>query len=225
MDGAVVFFRLAVHGGLGEVAVGQRTSFDRGEGGVLLAHVVQRVFDFFILYDDLRMVGAQLFVALDHDLGHDLEAGLEAQRLAVMNVQVGDLGLRHRNQAELFGFFAEVARDQGLDHVAFQIFFEALLDDGRGHVAGAEAGQARDFLILLDDRFRFASDFLGGDFDRDLALDAVLSSRRSWRRLFLWDSLLPFGLPGVCLVRSRPDPKVLEPGPIYSHAVNLECKD
>ena len=99
-------------------------------------------FHFFVRYDDLRMVGAQFLVAFDLDLGQDLEAGLEAQRLAVMNVQVGDARLRYRNHPQLFRLFAEVARDQRLDHVALQIFFEALPDDRRGHVPGAEARAA-----------------------------------------------------------------------------------
>ena len=105
-----------------------------------------------------------------------------------MNVQVGDLRLRNGNQTQLLGFLAEVAGHERFDHVALQIFFEALPDDGGGHVAGAEARQARHFLILLDDRFGFAGDFFGGDFDRDLAFDAVLLLCVIPRQ-FLWDSL------------------------------------
>ena len=136
------------------------------------------------------MVGAKLLVAFDHDFGHDLEAGLEAQRLAVVNVQVGDARLGHGNHPELFGLFAEVARDQGLDHIALQVFFEALPDDGCGHVSGAEARQAGHLLIFLDNHFHFASDFLGGDFDRNLAFDAVLVLRVD---CFCRTHVYPFG--------------------------------
>ncbi len=173
LGGAVVLFGLAVHRGLGEVAVGQGTPFNRGVGGVLLAHAVDRSFDFFVFYNDLGVVGAKLLVAFDHDLRQDFEAGLEAQRFAVVNVQVGDARLGDWNHALLFGFLAEVAWDEGLDHVALEVFFEALLDDGRGHVTGAEARQARHLLVFLDDHFHFASDIFGGDFDRDFAFDAV----------------------------------------------------
>jgi hypothetical protein len=41
-------------------------------------------------------------------------------------------------------------------------------------VAGAEARQARDLLIFLDDDIHFASDFVGRNFDRDFAFQAVL---------------------------------------------------
>ena len=57
-----------------------------------------------------------------------------------MNVQVGDAGLRYRNHALFFRLFAEIARDQGLHHVALQVFLEALPDDGRGYMPGAKAG-------------------------------------------------------------------------------------
>ena len=76
---------------------------------MLLAHAIQRLFHFFVGHDDLRMVGAKFLVALDFDLGHHFETGLEAQRFAVMHVQIGDPRLRDRNQALLFGLLAEVA--------------------------------------------------------------------------------------------------------------------
>ena len=145
---------LAIERDLGEVAIGQRPAFDRGEGGVLLAQAVQRLLDFFIGHGDFRLLGAQLLVAFDLDLGHHFEAGLEAQRLVVVQVEVGDLRLRHRDQTLLVGLLAEVARDQGLDHVALQVFGKALPDDGGGHMSAAEAGEARQLLILLDQGIR-----------------------------------------------------------------------
>ena len=74
----VAVFWFAVHGSLGEVAFGQRPSFHRRIGGVLLAHAVQGLFDFFVFHHDFRVVGAELLVTFDYDLGEDLEAGLEA---------------------------------------------------------------------------------------------------------------------------------------------------
>ncbi len=182
LSSVVFLVWLAVHGSLGEVAVGQGAAFNRGERRMLLAHVVQRFLDFLVFYFDFRMVGAQLLVALDLDLGHDLEAGLEAQRLAIMNMQVGDARLGDRNHSQLFGFLAEVARDQRLDHIALQVFFKSLPDDRRRHVPGAEPGQARHLLIFLDQHFSFAGDFFGGDFDRNLALDAVFLLFGCFRR-------------------------------------------
>jgi len=59
-----------------------------------------------------------------------------------------------------------------------------------GNVSGAEARQPRDFLILLDDCLGLAGNFLGGDFDRNLALHAVFLRVNC----FLWDSQCPFRL-------------------------------
>src|SRR6266576_2112568 len=155
------------------------------------------------------MVGAKLLIAFDDDLGHDLEAGLEAQWFAVMDVQVGDLRLRNRYQALLLGLFAEIARNQSFDHVALEVFFEALFDDRTRDMAGAEAWQSRHLLIFLDNDIHFAGDFVGRNFDRDLALDAVLLLRVGG-----------FSFCGTHVMTSRlacnvgPDPRSSSPGPI-----------
>ena len=131
---------------------------------MLLAHAVERLLDFFIGDRDLRLVGAQLFVSLDFDLGHDFEAGFEAQGFVVLQLQIGDLRLRDRDQALLVGFFAEIAGDQGLDHITLQVFGKTLADDGCGHMSAAEAGDARQLLIFLDQGCSLAIYF----FDRNL---------------------------------------------------------
>ena len=159
---------LAVERYLGVISVGQRPAFHRSEGGVLLAHAVQRLLDFFIGHRDLGLFGAQLLVALDLDFGHHFKAGLEAQRFVVLQVQIGDLRLRHRDQSLLVGLFAEVAGDEGLDHIALQVFGKTLADDGGGHMSAAEAGDARQLLIFLDQGIGLAVYFLDGNFNRDL---------------------------------------------------------
>ena len=111
-------------------------------------------FDFFVGHGDFGLFRAQLFVAFDLDLGHDFKAGLEAQRLVVLNVEIGDLRLRHRDQSLLVGFFAEVARDQSFHHIALQIFRKPLADNGGGHMSAAEARDARQLLIFLDQGIR-----------------------------------------------------------------------
>ena len=169
----ISILRLAIHGSLGEVALRQRASFHRRERRVLLANTGERLLDFVIADCDLGFVGAQFLVAFDGNLRHHFEAGLEPQWFAVMNVQIGDSRLRNRNHAELLGLFAEVARNQRLDNIALQIFFEPLPDDGRRHVPAPKAWQARHLLILLDDGLSLASDGLRRNLHGDLALDAV----------------------------------------------------
>ena len=159
---------LAVERNLGVVAVGQRPAFDRSEGRVLLAHAVQRLLDFFVGDRDLRLVGAQILVALDLDLGHHFKAGFEAQGFVVLQVKIGDLRLRNRDQSLLVGFFAEIARDQRLDHIALQVFGKTLADDGCGHMSAAEAGDARQLLIFLDQGCSLAIYFFDRNFNCDL---------------------------------------------------------
>ena len=189
MDGfavAVSVLGLAVERNLGVVAVGQRPAFDRSEGRVLLAHAVQGLLDFFVGDCDLGLFGAQFFVAFDLDLGHHFKAGFEAQRLVVLQVEIGDLRLRHRDQTLLVGFFAEVARDQGFDHITLQVFGKTLADDGGGHMSAAEAGDARQLLIFLDQGIGLAIYFFDGNFNLRSPAGCCWWSQ--------WGSHLPFRL-------------------------------
>jgi len=104
----------------------------------------------------------------------DFKAGLEAQRLAVVHVEVGDAGLRNRDQALLFGLAPEKFGDQSLGDIALEAFAKALFDDGGGHVPGAEAGQAGAFLVALNLEIGFAGDVGGWNLDRNLALGIFL---------------------------------------------------
>ncbi len=171
MDGLVLrraVLGLAVERNLGIVSVGQRPAFHGCEGRVLLAHAVERLLDFFVGDRDLGLFGAQFLVALDLDLGHDFKAGLEAQRFVVLQVEIGDLRLRYRDQALLVGFFAEVAGDQRFHHVALQVLGKTLADDGCGHMSAAEAGDTRQLLIFLDQGCGLAVYFLDGNLNRNL---------------------------------------------------------
>ena len=90
----------------------------------------------------------------------------------------------------------------------------------------AEAGQSRHLLILLNDDFGFAGDFFRGDFDRNLAFDAVFF------RVVL---CVVFGDVGFCGTHCLPFQNrascrldVLACSArtwLYSYSVNLECKD
>ena len=156
---------------------------------------VQRLLDFFVGDRDFGLLGPQFLVALDLDLGHHFKTGFEAQGFVVLQVEVGDLWLRHRDQALLVGLFAEVARDQGLDHVALQVLGKTLADDGGGHVPAAEARDTRQLLIFLDQGFGLAGYFLERDFNlRSPAWCCCWSQ---------WGSHLPFRLRAVRTVPFR----------------------
>ncbi len=89
----LAIFRLPVHRSLGEVALGQRPSFHCSVGRMLLAQAGERLFDFLVGDGNLRLIGAQIFVAFDLNLGQHFEAGLESKRLSVVNVQISDARL------------------------------------------------------------------------------------------------------------------------------------
>ena len=193
---------------------------------MLLANAGQRLFHIFVRNRNLRMFGAQLLIALDANFGHHLEAGFESEGLAILNVQLGDARLRHRDHPQLLGFFAEIAGDQRLHYVALQILGKAVTDHRRWHVPLAESGQPRHLLIFQDDGFGLASDFIGGDFHRNLPLDTVfivLRFDRIFRSLpFLRDSLLPFSSWSmVGLEPCVPSSQGTRP---HSHNVNFSVK-
>ena len=115
----------------------------------------ERLLDFFVGDRDLRLVCPQLFVSVDLDLGHDFEAGFEAQGFVVLQMEIGDLGLRYRDQALLVGFFAEIARDQRVQNFGLDLFGETLADNRRRYMPTPEPRKAREFLIFLDECFSF----------------------------------------------------------------------
>ena len=75
-------FGLSIQGDLGKVTLGQWAPFDRRKRRVLFAQISNCLLYFFIGDSDGGLVGANLLVAFDLDLGHDFEGGFESQRFA-----------------------------------------------------------------------------------------------------------------------------------------------
>src|SRR5581483_3648587 len=163
-------FRCAIERSLRVVAIGDGAAFDGRERGFLFLQRLQGIFDFVVGDGNFGAVSAQFLVALHLDLRHDLEAGLELQRLAFVRVQVGDAGLRNRDQAETLGLLAEVFGDERVHNVVLDFLREALADDGGRNMAAAKTRDARQLLIFLDQGVGFASDFLGRNLNFDFSL-------------------------------------------------------
>ncbi len=115
------------------------------------------------------LIDAQFLVTGNFDFGKHLERCLEAQRLAVSDVQVGDAGLGDGHQLLLLRLLLKIAGNERLDHLALDLLGEPLLDHGGGHLTAAKAGKTGDVLHLPDDVFGFAGDSVGGNLDLDLA--------------------------------------------------------
>ncbi len=110
-----------------------------------------------------------VFVALDGEVGQDLEDGLEVQWLAVGELNVGYLGLRDGLQLLLVDRGAEVVGQYLFDDILANLLGEARADQRVGHFAGAEAGDARLLLIALGDFAELLGDFVRGNVDGDFA--------------------------------------------------------
>src|SRR5215472_1292036 len=161
---------LAVQGDLGEIAVGEGAAFDGTVGGMLLAEVVERLFDFLVADRNSGFIRAQLPVTLDLDLGHHFEAGLEPEGLAVMDMKVRHSRLGDGSQAQLVGLLTKVTGNQGVDHVGLDVFGKPLANDRRRYVSLAEAWQAGQLLILLNQSLSLACYSVRRNLDCDLSL-------------------------------------------------------
>src|SRR5581483_4954062 len=117
---------------------------------MLLADAGQRLLDFVIRNGNFLLFGAQLLVALNLYLGHDFEAGLELQRLAIMDMEIADTRLGYRDQSLFFGLLPKVLGHKRFDDFALDILAESLPNDRGGDVSFAETGQTSEFLILLN---------------------------------------------------------------------------
>ena len=164
---------MAVERSLGKIAISEGSALDRVERGVALAKFVQRLLDIVIGNCDCGLVGTQFLIAFEFDFREHFERGFEAHGFAVVQMKVGNTRLRNGVEAQSFGFLAEESRDEGFDYVGFDFLRKALADDRGGNVAATEARDARHLLIFLNQSFCLAADFLGGNFDFNLALCAL----------------------------------------------------
>jgi hypothetical protein len=121
------------------------------------------------------MLGAQLFVAFDLDLGHHFKAGLEMETFALVNVQIGYARLGDGDKALPLGFLAKVFGNKRVHNIVLNVLREALPDDRGGHVAAAEPGNPGQLAIFLNQSFGFARDFFSWNLDFDFASRVVYS--------------------------------------------------
>jgi hypothetical protein len=129
-----------------------------------------------------------------------------------VQVQIGHARLRHRRQPEFVGLLTEISWHQRIDDIALDAFGKALLNDRGGGVAGAEAGDAGQLLVLLDQGLGFA----GNIGRRDLHLDLPFGATAGFSGAHVYLSVCPPAVSGA-RAQSGPAPKP----PAYI----LECKD
>ena len=91
-----------------------------------------------------------VLVAVDRELRQHFKAALKCSGLAIFQLNVRDLRLRDRLEV-CFSIAAGTGRAESLDHVLANGVGETGTNQRLGHLAGAEAGNARDLLVALDD--------------------------------------------------------------------------
>jgi len=161
---------LALEGDLGEVAVGEGAIFFDGlHGGAGVDGALELFVEFGVGEGGFGFFDLDFLVALDGEGRQHLKDGLEAEGLAVVELQVRDLGLGDGLDALLFNFRAEVRGQDAFDYVLLDGVVEAAADEGLGHFSGAKAGDAGLLLVPLDNGTEGIGDFVGGNFDFDFA--------------------------------------------------------
>ena len=165
---------MPIQRGLRKIPIHQRPPFDRLKLCMLLPQIAQRLVYIGIGYDNLRFIRPQFFVALQLDLRQNFKRRFELHRLAVMHMQVSHSRLRHRMDPQPLRLPAKIARNQRFHYIGFDFFGKPLANDRRRHMSAPEARNARNLLILLNQRLSLTADFRCRYLDLDFALRAVL---------------------------------------------------
>src|SRR5260370_39094896 len=143
---------------------------------MLLARIGERLLHIRLGNSDLRFIGAQLLVAIQPDFRQHFKSRFEAQRFAVVHMQVRHPRLRYGMQAQPLSLLPEEARDQRFDHVGLDLFRKTLSNNRRWNMATPEAGNARYLLIFLDQRIGLPVDIIDRNLHLNLAFGGVLFS-------------------------------------------------
>jgi len=93
---------------------------------------------------------------------HGLKFGEKLQRLAFFQHHIPDVGRRHGLQTPLLQGLVHEPRDQVVGHVIENLVLVALFDDGRGHLALAEAGHLGFPPVVLGHALDFCGYGIGG---------------------------------------------------------------
>ena len=119
--------------------------------GLLLADFLDALVD--VLVGDFRIVVRDLdvLIVLPARFRERLRIGLEAQRLAVVEMDVGDIGRADHVQVFGFDLLLQMLGNQVLQHLLPDIAGELLADQRSRRLAGTEAGEFGALLDVGDD--------------------------------------------------------------------------
>ena len=145
------------------VAVLQRAGVDIGVIGLLLADLLETLVD--VGVRDLGVVIRHFDVPVipQFHLGDDFELGGEAQRLAIVEVDILDIGLSDHLQVLGLELFLEVLGNQVLHDLPPDLARELRANQRQSDPARAETRQFGALLDVQHDAFRFGSHFRHGN--------------------------------------------------------------
>ena len=109
----------------------------------------------------------------EFDGRNDLEAGLEAEGLALGHFQIVDFGGRNRIEIGGLEGGAQVGRKEGFDELLTDLVVKMLAHQLQRRLAGAEAGDAGLALEAGGDAVVLPLHLASGDFDLKIALARV----------------------------------------------------
>ena len=154
-----------------EIAIRQRPRIFVHELGLGMAQFLDALVHVFV--GDFRIVvlHRQAFIILQLNLRYDFEFGREAQRLAGLQVYVGDIGLSDHFQVFRLEPVVQVFRDEALQDLLPDLAGKLLADDRGGRLPGPETRQLGTLLDLGHRPAGFGLHFLNGhgDLQRVLA--------------------------------------------------------
>jgi hypothetical protein len=127
-----------------------------------MAQFLYPLVDVFVRDWRIVILHRQTLIILQLDLRHDFEFGLEAQRLAGLQVHLGDIGLADHFQVLRLEPVVQILGDQALQHLFPDVAGKMLANDRRRRLAGPETRQLRALLDRRHRPARFGLYFLGG---------------------------------------------------------------
>lgn len=114
---------------------------------------------------DLRLLvhDGHALVVLQFDIGRHLELGFEPERLAGLEMNVGDIRRARHVQPLVLGPLPEMLGDERADHFLADVFGIPPADHLRGSFAGAEAGNPDPLLDIAHNFAGFSRNFVRGN--------------------------------------------------------------
>lgn len=152
------------------VAIRNRARLNIHHLRLLFADLVQAFRDVFLGDFRLAVVHRDAAIVPQLDLRRHFEFGLEAQRLAFVEMHVFDVRTAHHFQMFFFHLLPEIFRQQVFENVVAHLLGELGADQAGGRFSRTKAGELSLLLDTRDNAIRLAGDLIHGDSNFDFVL-------------------------------------------------------